>query len=515
MLRSRVDSSIEKIESSIEMKRCWISFFMAWCICASILYTYRVYQDAVRRPIVNILEKSVRLPHSDRATTEDLDLRKLIQLPPFENPHHRKHVAIPERLTDYNMSSEIAASPSNSLGGHASAARPVHEGEIPFDPYRSDTMVYIHIQKTGGSEFLEHLVTAQITEECFNHSYKKVRFPASKAGSLVQLSRGGPRKLVPLCKTSHLGGWTRDASYLGNGSTVRISHEMCPRDWEHPNGETWLVSEKTTAWNCGLHAFYTDFKRCLRNSTNFNLKAKKNYEGNGRVARLSRMNRFHYVVILRHPLLRYVSEYLHVSRGACWERSFVCDGEVMQNRKPPPFGCPEHFHCDRDRATRFIKNLTLERFTKCQDSWSVNRMTVSLADHEDATCWNKTRYTREERDQLLLASAKSNLLNFSYFGISEFLSDSGLLFEKTFGVLLRDPIDDLSPTQSQAGKFLKSLKVDKEMYKKIIDNNRLDLELYKYALDIFKSRMRTIAGRQLDPNTLNYIHTLNDMMFSL
>ena len=63
-------------------------------------------------------------------------------------------------------------------------------------------------------------------------------------------------------------------------------------------------------------------------------------------------------------------------------------------------------------------------------------MTISLADHDEATCWNKTRYTRKERDQILLESAKSNLLKFSYFRITDFPSESSELFEKTFGVYI-------------------------------------------------------------------------------
>ena len=70
------------------------------------------------------------------------------------------------------------------------------------------------------------------------------------------------------------------------------------------------------------------------------------------------------------------------------------------------------------------------------EGYRTNRMTISLADHDEATCWNKTRYTRKERDQILLESAKSNLLKFSYFRITDFPSESSELFEKTFGQFL-------------------------------------------------------------------------------
>lgn len=140
-------------------------------------------------------------------------------------------------------------------------------------------------------------------------------------------------------------------------------------------------------------------------------------------------------------------------------------------------------------------------------------MTVSLADHKLATCWDKKKYSREERDQILLESAKSNLRNFSYFGLNEFLAESGPLFEKTFGFILRNPIHEQSLNDSKAGQFVSSLTHGQEvnMYKKVAQNNLLDLELYEYALDIFRTRMRAI-GKELDTNTLKYIQTLTNAM---
>ena len=294
--------------------------------------------------------------------------------------------------------------------------------QIPFDPYKADTMVYMHIQKTGGSEFLEHLVTAQMPLERVQLSNNSGLLPTPDPST----------KSIQLCRTSSTGGWNRGGDYLGNGSTVIMQHELCPRDWKHPNGNTWLVSEKTTAWNCGVHPFYTDFKKCLRNPFIFNHNAQMMYKDS--VTRLSEHNRFHYVVILRHPLLRYISEYLHVSRGACWAREDKC---IRRSRKwiwrifdPWRLKCPENLQCRKDIVEKFLDNLTLEKFLRCTESWSVNRMTLSLADHELATCWDKKRYSHEHRDQILLASAKSNLRNFSYFGLNEFLKESGSLFER-------------------------------------------------------------------------------------
>ena len=377
--------------------------------------------------------------------------------------------------------------------------------QIPFDPYKADTMVYMHIQKTGGSEFLEHLVIAQMPLERVKLSNNSGLLPTPDPST----------KSIQLCRTSSTGGWKRGGDYLGNGSTVIMHHELCPRDWEHPNRDTWLVSEKTTAWNCGVHPFYTDFKKCLRNPFIFNHNAQMMYRD--RVMRLSERNRFHYVVILRHPLLRYISEYLHVLRGACWAREDKC---IRHSRKwiwrifdRWRLKCPENLQCRKDIVEKFMANLTLEKFLRCTESWSINRMTLSLADHELATCWDKKRYSREQRDQILLESAKSNLRNFSYFGLSEFLKESGSLFEETFGLILKNPIQGQPSNASKASQYVSALMHDKDIiiYNKVVQNNLLDLELYEYALDIFGTRMRAI-GKELDTDTLNYIQTLNTAM---
>ena len=368
----------------------------------------------------------------------------------------------------------------------------------PFDPYGMDTIVYMHIQKTGGSKFLEYLVRVQMPLERVNLSNDSGTLPIPDPDT----------QSIQLCRTSPTGGWIR-----GTG----IYHqELCPKDWDDPHGDTWLVSEKTTAWNCGIHAFYVDFKKCLRNPSIFNHNWIKD---SSKCMRLAEHNHFHYMVLLRHPLLRYISEYLQVSRGSCWPKEYKCGRKGSQRDvNPRELTCPENFQCRKDIMKTFLTKLTLGRFSRCADSLSINRMTLSLADHELATCWDK-KYSREQRDQILLESAKSNLRNFSYFGVNEFFVESGLLFEETFGVVFGNPIHEQSLNSSYAGKFISSLMLpaseeEIDVLKKVVQNNLLDLELYKYALDIFKIRMRAI-GKELDTNKLNYIQTLNDAMYRL
>ena len=495
-----------------EMNSRVLVLFLAFCICASVLYTSIVYLNTERRGanIINAVESSKLTKYDCENANCQHVYPAFIEHSTIEEPRYHQNYKTsshihPETSTrsDSTTKDIDIATPTTRADPASIAELGRKELPVPFDPYATDTMVYMHIQKTGGSEFLEHVVTAQIPLERVKISNNLKKPPSWP-------KRGPNSQLMPLCRTSPTGGWKRRGNYLGNGSVVIIHHELCPRDWEHPNGNTWLVSEKTTAWTCGVHAFYTDFKRCLQYSTIFNHYARKKYKPD-KSLRLSHDNRFHYVVILRHPLLRYISEYLHVSRGACWAREDKCSkkGIVSQKR----FRCPEDLQCKTDIVKKFTADLTLAKFLRCTESWSINRMTLSLADHELATCWDKKRYSREQRDQILLASAKSVLCNISYFGLNEFIAESGSLFEKTFGLVLKNPIQAQSLNSSKAGQFIRSLMQEKEIniFKKVVQNNLLDLELYEYALDIFRIRMRTM-GIELDTDTLNYIQTLNDAM---
>ena len=509
-----------------------IALFLAICTCASLLYIgipfylnsgcrgnkNNVYStnaaEADKYRADYIAGKNANCQHNiDPASTEQPTVDDREQQFHLNNKisFHKRHPEISTRSRT-RINATMTTHGTDQAPRIAELGRkevPVPSFMVPFDPYATDTMVYMHIQKTGGSEFLEHLVTAQIPLEQIKLSNgSKMLLPSiilswSMLGPVINKSQG-----IPLCRTSSTGGWKRGGDYLGNGSIVIMHHELCPRDWEQPYGDTWLVSEKTTAWACGVHAFYTDFKKCLQNQSRFNLYWRRDKR---KVMRLGDHNRFHYVVILRHPLLRYISEYLHVSRGACWAREEKCSKKGIITWRQ--FKCPENFHCKADIVKKFAANLTLEKFVRCTESWSINRMTLSLADHELATCWDKKKYSRKQRDRILLASAKSTLRNISYFGLNEFIAESGLLFEKTFGLILKNPIHGQPLNNSKAGQFISSLMQEKEIsiFKKVIQNNLLDLELYKYALDIFRTWMRTI-GKELDTDTLNYIQKLNITM---
>ena len=376
-----------------------------------------------------------------------------------------------------------ASSAGSSLYSSKTKRSDARATEVLFDPHGNDTMVYLHVQKTGGSAFLEHMVTLE--QPVFQ-----------RVGSA--LVGRAPLKLCRMGKFK----WKRRGGFINTNHTLDIHLEWCPRNMLNLTDETWLISEKTTGWMCGVHALYVDFIHCLRNVTlvtEFNKmnKLKKYYP-------LVSPNRtFHYITLLRHPVLRYLSEYLQTTRGACWPvHDRVCNDEIVTTKKRLPF-CAD---CKRKLESTVHMQESLREYLGCDVIWQNNRLTLALADSELVTCWNTTLYTSEERDKILLESAKQNLLKFAFLGILEFQEESGWLFERTFGMEFGIRPPHLPFNSSVVNLLLLELSVHSSLYERVIANNKLDLELYWFAVEEFEKRMRAI-GKELDTDTLNSLRT--------
>ena len=306
-----------------------------------------------------------------------------------------------------------------------------------FDFNGNDTLVFIHIQKTGGSNFLRHLVT---------------------------LKKNGAQ----LCLANHS---------VAKRQTTKRQYALCPKSWEHPTAEVWLLAEKTVGWACGLHPFYTEFRSCIL------------AQGIRPTKLLNRVNprrNFCFTTILRHPVLRYLSEYFHVQRGATWSYRHKCGGREVTDEEVPP--CYHGYYTGEK-----WENVSLTSFVSCEDNWANNRQTRMVADLASIGCFQKSLYTRQERDRLLLQSAKDNLEKFPYFGITEYAEESALLFEKTFGMEFGDRMEQKPIQDLNSAPVLPSLWNKQDIYKQIVQSNALDMELYDYALQLFTTRLKAIG----------------------
>ncbi|XP_059154792.1 heparan-sulfate 6-O-sulfotransferase 2-like [Physella acuta] len=170
---------------------------------------------------------------------------------------------------------------------------------------------------------------------------------------------------------------------------------------------------------------------------------------------------------LRDPVNRFISEWMHVRRGAYWPKEYLCNG-----RNATPSELPSH-NLGFNRMTRMLANLSL------------------------VNCYNRTGLSKDFVDKTLLNSAKENLRAMEFFGLTEEQEKSQFLFEVTFGVLLA------KRTVRHELTVASTVQITDEMLSVIKDNNLLDIELYSFAQELFTQRV-VEAETRLGFNTSIY-----------
>ena len=313
-------------------------------------------------------------------------------------------------------------------------------------------IVYIHIQKTGGSEFLAHITTSKSLE-----GRQLCKAPSEKIK--IALKKRRDFMICPLVRTSSLS---------------------------IPLPEMWLASEKTYGWVCGVHPFLQEMYNCLPNYLT------KLYGHKSRI--------YHYLTVIRHPVMRYVSEYLHVKRGATWASKHYCNGRSMDNYIPP---------CYNGYYNGVVwKNVSFKEFLSCSSNWANNRQTFMLADLDKVYCLNSTAMIVEERERILLETAKESLKRLSFFAVSEYMVESGMLFEHRFNVKLGGPIKQKQLQHLHSSSLLYEIWTNTTLFNTIVSNNKLDMQLYQYALNLFNNRAK-LFNMTLDLQKLeNQIYNL-------
>ncbi|KAM9500534.1 heparan-sulfate 6-O-sulfotransferase 1-A [Clarias gariepinus] len=290
------------------------------------------------------------------------------------------------------------------------------ERAVDFQIKGDDVLVFLHIQKTGGTTFGRHLV-----------QNVRLELPCD--------CRPGQKKCT------------------------------CYR----PNRkETWLFSRFSTGWSCGLHADWTELTNCVPGVIN-----KKE-------SKVKSQRKFYYITLLRDPVSRYLSEWRHVQRGATWKTSLhMCDGRTPTPEELPP--CYE--------GTDW-SGCTLQQFMECPYNLANNRQVRMLADLSLVGCYNMSFIPEKKRAQILLESAKKNLRDMAFFGLTEFQRKTQYLFERTFHLKFIRPFVQYNSTRA-AGVDL-----DNDTIQRIEELNELDVQLYDYARDLFQQRY--MYKRQLE-----------------
>lgn len=133
--------------------------------------------------------------------------------------------------------------------------------------------------------------------------------------------------------------------------------------------------------------------------------------------------------------------------------------------------------------------VTLEDFASCDFNMANNRQTRMLANLSLVHCYNTSAMSPQTRNRTLLQSAKKNLEDLTYFGITEFQRESQLLFEATFNVKFKTDF-----VQFESG-YAADYDVTPAQQKLVLSRNELDVQLYEFAKQLFLTRYRQIASR--------------------
>ncbi|KAH9512675.1 Heparan-sulfate 6-O-sulfotransferase 3-B, partial [Bulinus truncatus] len=102
---------------------------------------------------------------------------------------------------------------------------------------------------------------------------------------------------------------------------------------------------------------------------------------------------YHYVTMIRDPVSRFISEWLHVRRGATWKESRLhCDGRDASLQEVP--------FCFQQGSWT---GVTFDEFLNCSSNLAFNRQTRMLANLSLSDCYrsNSTK-TQSERDETML-----------------------------------------------------------------------------------------------------------------
>lgn len=292
--------------------------------------------------------------------------------------------------------------------------------EYVFDMNANDVIVFLHIQKTGGTSFGRHLVQdLDLKKPCD-------------------------------CKE--------------NRKRCRCTRPNNPNSF-------WLFSRYSTGWQCGLHADWTELTNCVDSVLN---------QREGRKVK----RRYFYVTLLRDPVQRFLSEFLHVQRGATWKQArHWCAGREATAAELPP--------CFPDETW---EDVQLEEFLSCASNLAFNRQTRMLADLALVGCYNTSAMSRQERDLVMLASAKENLRQMAFFGLCEHQQVSQYLFEQTFDLHFMTQFQQ--DNETHVAGVLRD--ITPEQLERVRALNRLDLELYEYARALLLHRFERSKTRDAE-----------------
>ena len=175
---------------------------------------------------------------------------------------------------------------------------------------------------------------------------------------------------------------------------------------------------------------------------------------------------------MRNPVPRFISEWRHTQRGATWKSSaHMCGGRPATPEEIPP--------CYKGSTWM---GVSLEDYLACPSNMAANRQARMTADLNLAGCYNRTGISDQDYDRIVLESAKTNLQNMAFFGLTEYQRETQYLFERTFKLRFKKSLEQSNYT------IANSSPISPQEVEAVQKRNKLDLELYAFAKDLFFQR---------------------------
>lgn len=332
-----------------------------------------------------------------------------------------------------------------------------HEN-FEFNINGSDVIVFLHVQKTGGTTFEKHLVNdIDLESPCLCRRKPKKHRKKHNHNHQRNNNNNKSQRRSLMAMTADLENNQRKKRKL-----------KC--DCFRPNGKmsNWLFSRYNIGWKCGLHPDWTELTECVDDKLNS-------------IDNTIMRRRYFYITMLRDPVRRYLSEFKHTQRGATWKGSIhMCNGQPASRAEIPP--------CYDDLNYDDWSDVSLQEFMNCSSNLANNRQTRMLADLRLVHCYNTSFMSSKARDMIMLNSAKTNLEKMAYFGLTEKQHESQILFQHVFDLQFKTSFKQNSETTSSNAQS----DLDKSVIDKITELNHLDVDLYEFAKKLFDERFAEI-----------------------